>query len=107
MKKFHLIALAFFTALAFTSCQDHFDINQLNKSQELLLYCFASSTDSTDIQVSATTPFTGKAEMPKNVKVRCYVNEQEVKVRFLRNDDTDNWDKLIYRLTIIPRDSDK
>lgn len=107
MKKLHLIAFAFTTVLAFTSCQDHFDINQLNESQKLLLYCFASATDSTDIQVSATTPFTGKGEMPKDVKVHCYVNEKEEKVRFLRNDDTDDWDKLIYRLSITPKEGDE
>lgn len=92
----------------FTACQDHFGINQLKEGNKLIVYCFPSDKDSTDIQVSAAIPLDGtSATMPKNVEVKCFVNGEKQEVRYLRNDDTDEWDKLIYRLSIIPKEGDK
>ena len=101
------IIIALILAWTFCSCQDHFDINRLNEKTQLLVYCFPSTTDSTDIQVSATIPLAGIGEKPKNIRVHCYVNEKEESVRYLRNDDSDEWDKFIYRLSIIPKESDE
>ena len=88
----------------FVACQDHFDINQLKEGKKLIVYCFPSAKDSTDVQVSATIPLDGtSAILPKNVEVNCFVNGEKQAVRYLRNDDTDEWDKLIFRLSTIPK----
>lgn len=92
----------------FTACQDHFDINQLKEGNKLIVYCFPSDKDSTDIQVSAAIPLDGtSATLPKEVQVSCFINGEKQDVRYLRNDDTDEWDKYIYRLSIIPKEGDE
>ena len=63
------IVLVNILAWALSSCQDHFDINQLDGNQQLLVYCFPSDIDSTDIQVSATMPFSNICEMPKGINI--------------------------------------
>lgn len=107
MKNIIHIALASILASTLSSCQDHFDIKQLEGKPQLLVYCFPSNTDSTDIQVSATTPFSGTSEMPKDITIHCYVNSKEEAIRYLRNDDSDEWDKYIYRLSVIPKEGDE
>ncbi len=95
-------------AVAFSSCQDHFDINQLQEDRQLVVYCFPSDKDSTDIQVSATIPLdNAPVSMPRNVQVCCFVNGKRETVHYLRNDDTDEWDKFVYRLSVIPREGDE
>lgn len=101
------IVLVNILAWALSSCQDHFDINQLDDNQQLLVYCFPSDIDSTDIQVSATMPFSNICEMPKGINIHCYVNGKEETARYLRNDDSDEWDKFIYRLSVIPKEGDE
>ena len=107
MKNIIHIAFVCFLACIFNSCQDHFDIKQLEGKPQLLVYCFPSNTDSTDIQVSATTPFSSTSEMPKDITIHCYVNSKEEAIRYLRNDDSDEWDKFIYRLSVIPKEGDE
>lgn len=106
---YHIIyVLLVMTGTVFTSCQDHFDIGQLQEGPQLVVYCFPSDKDSTDIQVSATLPLNKASySMPKNLRISCLVNGEKLPVRYLRNDDTDEWDKFIYRLSVIPREGDE
>lgn len=109
MRLYHYlyIILALLCA-TFAACQDHFDINQLKEGKKLIVYCFPSAKDSTDIQVSAAIPLDGTtATLPKDVEAICFVNGERQAVHYLRNDDTDEWDKLIFRLSIIPKEGDE
>lgn len=107
MRNIIQIVFVYILAWALSSCQDHFDINQLEGKQQLLVYCFPSDIDSTDIQVSATMPFSNIYEMPKGINIHCYVNGKEETTRYLRNDDSDEWNKFIYRLSVIPKEGDE
>ncbi len=100
------IVLVSILALGTGSCQDHFDINQLEDKNNCS-YIALHLIDSTDIQVSATIPFSNISEMPKGINIHCYVNGKEETTRYLRNDDSDEWDKLIYRLSVIPKEGDE
>lgn len=109
MRLYHYIYIILtMLCTTFTACQDHFDINQLKEGEKLIVYCFPSAKDSTDIQVSATIPLDGaSAILPKDVEVNCFVNGEKQAVRYLRNDDTDEWDKLIFRLSTIPKEGEE
>ena len=95
----HLILLLFLS-ITLSSCQDDFNMNQIDSKNQLVVYSFPSK-DGIQIQVSFSKPIFGKETTRlQNVKVACMVNGEKRIVQYIRNDNLGlgNPDRLIYQV---------
>ncbi len=85
--------------LACTACQDHINIDQLSKDSQLVIYCFPSSQDTTEIFVSSSIPVKGKNMFLDTAQVSCTVNGVQREVKFLKKVDAYKTYQLVYYFT--------
>ncbi|MDR3118871.1 MAG: DUF4249 domain-containing protein [Mediterranea sp.] len=66
--------------VAFPSCNYHFELDGVDATEKLVLYCFPSNSDTTVIQLSRSVPVNKKEPSDKNMRnadIHLTVNEEE------------------------------
>lgn len=88
-----------FFLFVFSSCQDHMSLDDLQGDNQLVVYSFPTTYDTTEIQVSSTIPIKGIKLDLKDVVVNGYVNEKNKNIIFLRKEESNSLYELVYYFT--------
>ena len=78
------------------SCHDNMDLSQLQEKDQLVVYCFPTSTDTTEIHVSTSIPVNGARIYLDSVNASFEINGKRKTAYFQKKIENNNLYELVY-----------